>query len=187
MFHDRVAKMSHRVVEGLWLARPCDRPKSIPHGRARGAKAQGLRYERGLAKALSSWQHGQWFEFRDRNGPGWCQPDFIRLDLANVAVLECKYTWTTEGHSQIEQLYRPVLERALALPVIGVVVCKVLRPGMPKDIAVAPSLASALELAVGGRRVVWHWIGLGPLSAQPHLVPIDPASPGAHRAAMELL
>jgi hypothetical protein len=101
-------------------------------------------------------QHGQWFEFRDRAGLGHCQPDLLIDRAKYVIVLEVKYTWTAEGHTQIDQLYRPVVERALGKPVIGIVVCKMLTP------TVAFPVVSLLEdaLVLGGN-VVLHWPGFG--------------------------
>ncbi len=152
--------MSHRVIRGLRWARACQRPAGLPVGRPRGAKALGVRYERSLAKRLTELNHGQWFEFEDQNGPGVCQTDFILTSLNHpdcVFVLECKYSWVIQGHLQIEQLYRPVLEKALALPVHGIVVCKNLKPGIG-DIRVASGIGEAQALAKHGR-VVWHWLG----------------------------
>ena len=81
-----------------------------------------------------------------------------------LAILEAKYTWTSLGHSQIELLYRPVVEMALGRRVIGVVVCKVLVPGLVQaGVAVCSDLPSALAAASQGIRTVLHWIGVGAL------------------------
>lgn len=100
-----------RVIRGLQWAERCERPSSIPVGRPRGAKAVGIRYEKALGKALGpSWEHGQWFSFRDINGQGYCQTDFL-LILPNLAIiLECKYSWVKTAYEQIEFLYTPVVE-----------------------------------------------------------------------------
>jgi hypothetical protein len=110
-------------------------------------------------------QHGQWYEFRDANGIGHCQPDVVLHSQFAVAVFEAKYTWVPEGHSQISQLYRPVLEMVYGRPVIGVVVCKVLVPGMPRAVRVTATVADAISSAFGGAPCVLHWLGkasLGP-------------------------
>ena len=62
-----------RTIVGLESARAlAGRPLSIPKGRPRGAKADGIRYEKLLAKALAplGFEHGRWFEFVDANGYG---------------------------------------------------------------------------------------------------------------------
>lgn len=142
----------YRRIVGLKWARECERPKCIPKGRPRGRKAAGLRYERQLAKALPEAKHGQWFEFEDVNGRGYCQTDLLlHLGGWGIAILECKYTWTLEAQRQLDLLYRPVVERAFMLPVRCVVVCKVLVPEAP---LAAPTLGEALA---SGR--VWHWLG----------------------------
>ena len=152
-----------RRVEGLRWARPlAGWPSGIPHSRPRGAKALGLRYERALARALPSAQHGRWWEYEDANGHGLCQTDLI-IDLgARVLVLESKLRWVAEGHAQVELLYRPVLERALAKPVFGGVVCKTLVPeARSAGVQVVGDLRSFAEVAEAGGRAVLHWPGTG--------------------------
>ena len=157
--------MSHRKILGLlWAKEAVAKPSFARKSRARGAKALGLRYEAALARRLPGAQHGKWFEFQDANGLGWCQPDlFVQIESENcVLVLECKHTWTAEGHSQLEQLYFPVLEKVFGQKVVGVQVCKYLAPGV-RDVNVVSSLETAFELAIAGRRVAWHWIGGSPV------------------------
>src|SRR5882724_3735460 len=159
----------HRVIRGLIWARACDRPSSIPQGRPRGAKRRGISYESALAAHLTFAKHGQWFEFQDLNGRGYCQvdllcetpeQDWITTHPRNrlVDVLEVKYSWVPEAHSQIEQLYRPVVERALGATVLPIVVCKNI-VGLPGGIEIADSYWRAHQLAKVGKLVVWHWLG----------------------------
>jgi len=154
--------MGHRVVVGLKWARPCGRPGCIPRSRPRGAKAQGVRYERALAKALPAARHGQWWEFEDRNGLGFCQTDLIWEADGRMVVLEVKYTWVWSGHTQLEQLYRPVVEAATGMGVSGIVVCKNLIPEIPRTVHVTGELGAALGLAKAGALCALHWLGLGP-------------------------
>lgn len=150
----------HRTIEGLrWAeARP-----SGPWGkpRPRGAKAHGVRYEKALAKALPAAVHGQWFEFIDLHGPGWCQVDFLIQKEEFIFVLEAKYTWVPEGHSQLEKLYKPVVEKVFNKPMYGVVVCKNLVPAMP--VPLVRNLGEALECAKRGGSPAMQWFA-GPLS-----------------------
>lgn len=131
--------------------------------RPRGVKAQGLRYERALAKALPEAQHGKWFEFEDMAGHGYCQPDLILVRPEWVLVLEAKLSWVAEGHTQIEQLYRPVLEKTFQRKVIGVVVTKVLKPETPRNL-VCGNLERAIVRSVErDLSSVLHWLGKAPL------------------------
>jgi hypothetical protein len=151
-----VPVMGYRKIVGLKWAQEAREGRGYPPTiRRKGAKARGIRFERDLGAVLGpSWQHGKWFEFDDLNGMGMCQPDWLKITERAVLVLECKYTWLPSGRLQIEELYRPVLEKVYKRPVVGAVVCKVLVAGM--DQPVASSLEDALRC--GG---VWHWLGLG--------------------------
>jgi hypothetical protein len=126
----------------------------------RGVRGLGVRYEREVAKALGPGARaGQWFQFEDANGPGWCQTDLLVVGKRNALVLEAKLTWLSGAHRQIEQLYRPIVEKVYGLVVLPVVVCKNLVPGMPGDYQVVAGLAAALEVARAGGRAVLHWRG----------------------------
>lgn len=150
-----------RQIRGLKWARALDvRPKTIPIGRPRGAKAAGIRYERELGMYLGEfWIHGPWFEFEDVNGAGYCQPDFIRMSNAGIDVLECKYTWTMEAYKQLEGLYCPVLGMIYHLPIRAVQVCKNLIP----ESALNSGIDSNLEAALSSNTILrsWHWLGTG--------------------------
>lgn len=166
----------HRVIDGLrWSAARESGPFGEAKTRARGAKAAGLRYERELAAALPQAKHGQWFEFIDRHGKGWCQTDLLSQIGDVMIVFEAKNTWVPEGHSQIDLLYRPVVGAAYGCKVYGVVVCKHLIPGM--NARVVGDLESALRLAITGTpRVVLHWLG-GKGSLVPRNAPLPRLSP----------
>lgn len=144
-----------RKVIGLRWATVCERPSNLPVSRPRGAKAAGLRYERLLAKALPEAIRGQWFEFEDRNGRGYCQTDLLLpVNFGKVAVLECKYTYTWEGLQELANLYLPVVKMALRREAVGVMVCKRLIPTAGQ---VQGSLPAALAVA-SGQPSCWHWI-----------------------------
>lgn len=154
----------HRQISGLISAKTLDiRPKSIPLSRPRGIKAKGIGYERELEKAIPVAKRGQWFEFKDSRGWGYCQPDFLLEGKNSIVVLEAKYTWTLDGHLQIEELYQPVVEKASGKNVLGIVVCKRLVTEMPRNLEIFQNLLSAVESAKRGKRAVLHWIGAGQL------------------------
>src|SRR3972149_4437783 len=73
---------------------------SSPRVRAKGAKLEGLRYERRFGRFLA--QHGyargrelrsgQWFRFEDALGVGWAQTDHLLFLPGALLVFECKLT-----------------------------------------------------------------------------------------------
>jgi len=142
------------------------RPEAIGKDRPRGARAQGIRYENALARALPRARHGQWWRFSDRAGPGVCQTDLVLVGGNAAMVLECKYTWDPRAWAQLEGLYVPVVGKALRRPVFGAMVCKILRPESRYEPVICETLREALEAAKGGRRAVVHWIGDGELGGQ---------------------
>ena len=157
-----------RVVRGLKWARVAQRPQGLPIGRPRGAKLEGVRYERRVAKALAlaglKFSHGKWWEFEDWAGRGVCQTDFVGKVGDSAVVLEVKYSWTQEAWWQLDQLYIPVLRMALACPVVGVQVCKMLISCA--EGVVTRDLCEAIALAQSGvSPVTMHWAELGPLRA----------------------
>ena len=164
-----------RVIEGLVWAKPCERPKGLPVARLRGTRAQGVAYERALAKALPKATYGQWFAFVDQNGPGYCQVDLFQPSGEALLVLECKLRWTLEGHQQVSYLYKPVLEAAYGKRAFGGVVCKILVPSAPvlltRDL---PSFERACAHAMAPCPVL-HWMG-NPAT----LWPVKPHSTPSH-------
>lgn len=149
--------------DGLLEARRCGWPPRIghPHPRRGSAKAAGLAYERSLAGALPGAVHGQWFQFRDAAGLGWCQVDVFVEGQREVLVMEVKYSWILEAHEKLERLYLPVVRMALGKPTLGLVVARRLDPEMVRQrVLHAEDLAQALALARRGRACL-HWLGSG--------------------------
>lgn len=158
--------MAHRTIMGLRWAQlaakgPFDKPRRLS-----GRKRAGIKYENDLARALgSAAEHGPWINFQDKNGPGWAQPDFlIEFPFSDaILILESKYTWVREAYSQIEQLYKPLIQHIYNKPAFGIVVAKVLTP----DCRQLPIFRSLDEAAIAacseGKTVLWHWLGVGPL------------------------
>ena len=56
------------------------------------------------------------------------------------------------------QLYKPVLEKALKMPFVGVQVTGRLRRDMPRSIVVVGTLEEAVRLASNGTPTVFHWL-----------------------------
>ena len=156
-----------RVISDLKWAHPLDsRPPCIPTSRPRGAKAAGLRFERELAKHLPSALHGQWFEFEDQNGHGYCQTDLIYSLLpAYLAVLEVKYTLVPGAHSKLLNLYLPVVSAALSRPAVGVVCVKNLDPRYRRGCIHTDLHTAASHAATTSYPALLQWSG------QPLVVP----------------
>lgn len=155
--------MSVRIISGLQYAHTCPTPQhaSGVH-RPKGAKAHGLRYEKAVAKALPFARHGQWFQFLDVNGLGTCQTDLLLEFPELVVVLEAKYTWTLTGHVQVERLYKPVVEKALGKPVVGMVICRTLLDERAMgQVLVVSRLMEAIAWCQK-KRTVLHWLGEAP-------------------------
>lgn len=160
-----------RHVLGLYEAKQLEGwPAIIPKPRPRGIKALGTRYEKLVEKQLPHAKRGLWWHYRDSNGHGLCQTDFLlepvsfRWDhqLITPVVLECKHTWTDEGMEQLEELYIPVVSMATGKRAVGIQVCKHLVPWARSNICY--DLWDAIELAVShDRPVTLHWRGLSPL------------------------
>lgn len=157
--------LSRARERGTFKARKLDcRPGCIPVGRPRGAKAEGLRYEKSLRPHLESrFSAGQWWEYEKNGRKKFCQTDFWAIAGERVIILEVKLTWCDEAEEQLD-LYRRVLLTALGLrSALVVVVCKHLVQGLERY--VSPNLQGALRYGMENPGVVpvWHHIGGQPL------------------------
>lgn len=144
-----------RSIVGLTWARACPWPSCIPHkSRLRGARAAGIRYEKAVAKAIPNAQRGQWFEYSDANGHGYCQPDILVVGRSTVLVIECKLTDTELARQQLDYLYLPIVEHVYRRPAIGIVVVRHLTRATPRA-AICTTLSEALR----NRGELVHWLG----------------------------
>lgn len=110
------------------LVQAVPRPSFIPQPRLRGAKRSGVLYEARVGKYLKGLfgphvHSGQWFKYGGR----FCQPDHYVVLREAVLVLECKLSENPQAWVQLEQLYGPVLQAHLGLPVVLIQVCRHLR------------------------------------------------------------
>jgi hypothetical protein len=148
---------SHRKIIGLRRAALLPgRPNHLGKDpRLRGSRAAGVTFERHVGRRLRKEEDiisGQWFDFTDENGVGCCQTDHYILREDHIILFECKLTETWVGFSQIDFLYRPVLEHIYSLPVTGVQVCKHLTTRHN------PRLIGDWREAAIGRNYVWHYL-----------------------------
>lgn len=165
-----------RVIRGLISASLSSRIPHVPQKRRKGAKAAGLRYERALASALPFALHGQWFDFFDAGGPGYCQPDFIARFINRPLIIEAKMSDVEGGRQQLRYLYEPIVARALGSEPIAVVAVRHLSALRETEglYRVCETLRGAILSAEREpkRLAIWHWrertpIGLGDLVPQP--------------------
>ena len=143
-------------INGLKWARAIARPSCIPKSRPKGIRAEGLRYEKALAKHIPFAKHGPWFEFEDASGRHFCQMDFVFGHGGESWVLEAKLSACESGFRQLHYLYLPVLEAVFDRPAHGIQVVKYLRRGV--DGTICHNLAAALEHGLTDARTFWIWM-----------------------------
>lgn len=153
-----------RSVVGLRFATMCPRPSCIPVGRPRGAKAQGIRYEKLVADTLSRYGtvHGQWFEFHDANGRGYAQVDYLLYikALDQYLVGEAKLTDTPEAWAKLRAFYLPIVASALQRRTVGFVVCRHLTPASNPNF-ICDTFRATLNASLNGGQPTWHYLGKG--------------------------
>lgn len=130
-------KSCRELVDLEW-ARLVDPPslyKKPP--KLKGVKAKGRTYERTVGRRLkdrcasgelpAQLVSGQWFNFCDANGYGYCQTDYYLICEGFIILLECKLTQTDFAETQMRKLYEPILRKVYGLPVVVVQVFKNIR------------------------------------------------------------
>jgi hypothetical protein len=154
-----------KVVDLRWARMLEGRPTFIPASRAgKGAKGEGLRYERGLAKGLGQrFRYGIWWEYGDLKGKRYCQTDFFGRAKDWIVLLESKLTWTLEAEEQLHGMYVPIVAYALQVPrtqVLPIVVCKYLtgETVRPIESSLKGSIQAAMQVGAD-MCVVWHHMG----------------------------
>lgn len=125
----------------------------------------GVLYERAFAHALflarppgATINRNPWFAYQDaraREETKFCCPDVIAFSPEDefVTVFEVKRTWIPEAALKLQELYLPVVSRALGIPAVGVVVCKNLVPEAPR-----PATTISLSMLKRPNPGLYHWI-----------------------------
>lgn len=163
--------MSHRIVSELFSASESIGPRSFigKIRRPRGAKGEGVRFERAFGKSLGSALSGQWFEFFDENGKGYAQTDHLLFSTSAVYCIECKLGNIPSGRKQFSELYKPILEMVYQRPAYGIVCARyVSEDSEPK--LIQHSLTAALA-ASHSRITTLQWRERMPLALPPGLGP----------------
>lgn len=152
---DRYDPGDYRAIVGNFTAQR----STTLFAKARGfneATKLGLRYERRVEKALhksklrhvEQIEHNPWFIFADTMGKDYCSPDFL-LHLCNgsIIVAEVKLTWNAQAIAKLNDLYVPVVAKALCTRTMPLVICKKLVPNAPKaEYTISSALASPTKL-----------------------------------------
>lgn len=95
-------------------------PSFVRPGKARGAKAAGLRYERKILDAFSA-EHlhfirSPWFRYTLRTMAGrhyYAQPDGLFVDVARgrITIVEIKYQHVVDAYFQLIDKYIPIVRK----------------------------------------------------------------------------
>lgn len=142
-----------RRIEELEFAEYSTSPWPVAR-RGVGKRAAGLRYQAALSAELArrgfDFANGPWIRFRDANGLGHAQPDFVVYDSpTRWVVLEAKLSQTEAAFEQLNSLYIPLLQFLHPeIEMVPIQVCKVLRTG--------GDIIESLDCARNG--AIWHWL-----------------------------
>jgi hypothetical protein len=160
--------MTQRIIEGaLRWATSCPKPTFAPQAKPSPAKRKGIAFEARVAATLGIGRHGDWFNYADDKGLGYCQPDLwwkepaVGNAIARIVVVEVKLTWTLAASRAILGLYAPVLSHIHQLPVHGIIICKNLTPLTPRG-AIFGDLREALAHTGPRTPTICHWPGKFP-------------------------
>jgi len=125
------------VINKLQWAKALDeRPSFIPSPRLTGVKRAGVLYEKRVAEYMKAIYgeenvlYGQWYNYKDRRGEGYCQSDIVILPhkgKKEIIIMECKLKSRKIAQIQLRYLYRPIIQHLYPdSPIIMVQVCKFL-------------------------------------------------------------
>lgn len=155
---------SHRIIQNLMSASLCKNPPSLiaSKKKLKGSAARGLAFQRKVGKRLKQLialeelfgilKDGEWYEFIDQEGIGFCQPDFELHYPDHIVCIECKLTQTPNAHLQVAELYKPVLQRVYQKKVFAIQATPML---IYKPNVLVGDLADFVYEPTDGE-VVWH-------------------------------
>jgi hypothetical protein len=138
----------------------------------KAAQKKGLRYEAVFGRMLererpsdSVLHANRWLLFKDDYGTQYAQPDFVlefptAEGLPSAILFECKLTQSTEATFQLFQLYGPLLEELLQIPLLKIQVVYNRTPGAYEG-PVVTGLDETLHLLAQGKVAqlgLWHWM-----------------------------
>ena len=137
------------------------------HGRASSpAAAQGLRFERAVAKSLLALsleehftvEHNPFIQYWTVHAlHAYCEPDFVlTLQDGTVVVVECKLTWVPDALEKLQRLYLPVVAKIYPAkgPIRPLVIVKTTHRA-------APPAAYSVREALRSPEPLVQWLGHG--------------------------
>ena len=134
-------------------------PKEIPKPtKLKGVQKAGLAYEKRVGKYLKARfgknaMIGPWFQFLDKNGKRYCQPDFLLTLDGQIYKIECKLSFRGRARDKLKKVYGPVVSAALnGSPPILIQVCRTLRRGLKTK--TVPSIDEAISPGENRYRVL---------------------------------
>lgn len=95
-----------------------------------------------------------WFDYLDKNGRGFAEPDGLIIYPSRVLIIESKLTGNVHGKMQLEGLYRPLVEAHYQRPAVCLLVCKWVNGSTPGPFVASPEAF----LALGTRFGTWQWL-----------------------------
>lgn len=126
---------SHRLDELVEVKHLDGTPSfAQAHRRARGAKGQGLRFERSVqahfGNLFDHYVPGPWFAYRTRYRPGvwnYAQPDGLLFDFQKglLTIVEIKYSHTPDAYFQLVDKYLPLMRQWLDPKLWSFATCEV--------------------------------------------------------------
>lgn len=136
----RKSRRRFRKVHNCEEARFVRPPAYAVERKWRGSKRAGILFERKVGEKLDELYpnmvlHNCWVEYYDSiYGVRTCSPDHLIVDVEEgvVTIVECKLSHTRDAWEQINNVYKPVVEKLLpGFVVRGIEVCKHFTSGIP--------------------------------------------------------
>ena len=110
---------------------------------------RGLRYQRKVEKEVSRLfpglvSIGPWFRYKVEDKVRLCQPDLILKFDGHICIVEIKYTTTAKAWQQLNEVYRPVVEKAFRQQVTMALITRMFDPAVkfPVEVTLLHDLES---------------------------------------------
>jgi len=126
-----------RILKGLKWAAVADRNPYPGPRRLKGSAAAGIAFQNKVSQFLQGQIDRKllegklysdlWLMFEDSKGNGFAQPDHFILQPEQIVLFECKLSQNSVAWTQMDLLYKPLLEHLFKRPVLGIQVFKRMR------------------------------------------------------------
>ena len=136
------------------MTSPLQRGKESESGRiGRLYELQVYEELKRILPSTVSISHGQWFCYRDKNGKGIAQLDFLLMEVNQTYIIEAKVTQTQDAEEQLKWLYRPLVEFLTKISVLLINVCKNMVEVPDKEKLITHPLSAQDDGAI----YLWHF------------------------------